>query len=171
MSSLNLLPLDKQRAVTRTKTLAAIAEFLLGSLLLVAGLGIVLLLGRLLLQSNLIKVVHDYNLLTSNQPPVNREVQNLNRLINQAIILQNNFWPVLPALTRLEKTLGEDILLKNMDLTKNQITIVAVAPNRDAALAWQDRLKKTPGWEQIILPLADLVHVPPLTITISLPRL
>ncbi len=171
MSSLNLLPPNKQQAVTRTQILGVMADFLLGTFLASAALGMVLLLGRLLLQSDLIRIVRDYNLLTANQPPVNREVQNLNRLIDQATLLQKNFWPILPVLTQLEKTLGGDILLKNIEITRDQLTLTALAPSREAALAWQDRLQKIPGWKHLALPLADLVHVPPLTITFSLPRL
>lgn len=168
---LNLLPPDKQRLAIRTQMVDIVADFLLHLFLIVAVVTMVLLAGKLLLQSNLIKVVHDYNLLTANQPPLNREVQTINRLLDQATLVQKKFWPILPSLTRLESTLGSDILFKSVEFTPEKITAEALAPNREAALAFQARLQKNPGWENTFFPLNDLVQTPPLSIKFTLPRL
>lgn len=169
--SLNLLPPNKQRLVARTQVADIVSDFLLHLFLMVAVIAMVLLTGQLLLQSNLVKVVRDYNLLTINQPPLNREVQTINRFLNQAAQVQNNFWPLLPSLTKLENTLAPDVLLKSVEFTKEKIILDAVAPNREAALTWQTRLQKNTGWKNVFFSLNDLIQAPPLSIKLTLPRL
>lgn len=168
---LNLLPPNKQRLAARTQIADIISDFLLRLFVIAAIIAITLLFGQLILESNFVKVVRDYNLLISNQPPLNREAQAINRFLNQASAVQKNFWPLLPSLNRLENTLGADILLKSLELTKEKITVEASAPNRETTLAWQTRLQKNAGWENIFFPLNDLIQTPPLSIKFTLPHL
>jgi len=171
MNPLNLLPLYKQQTAARAQIFLALADFLLGTFLLSILVAIITLGGQWLLQTNFISVVREYNLLTISQPRHGQEIKIINFLIDQATLLQKDFWSPLASLNQLESSLPGDVTFKSIELTTSQIKLEATVLTRDAALAWQDRLQKIPGWEKTTLSLNELLQPTPLTIKLILPRL
>lgn len=171
MITLNLLPPAKQQTIWRIQIFFAVADFLLGIFVISMLVAITTLCGRILLQSNLIKVVRDYNLISMTQPYRSREIKAVNSFIDQATQVQKQFKPSLTVINLIENNLIVGIQLKNIEITKEQIKLEALTNSRDIALAWQKQLNTVPGWEKIAIPFNDLLYLPPLNIKLILPNL
>jgi Tfp pilus assembly protein PilN len=84
-------------------------------------------------------VVSSALLVNREAPPVNREIQELNRKTRNVSLSSQEFYQLTPLIVELAQKLPGDIRLAGVDIdrVKNTVNISGVAATRDALLSFQ----------------------------------
>lgn len=158
---LNLLPETQQRTVAHTLILLAIQRLAAVIFIVASGLAIILLTARIILLHQFQAIAVESTFMTSNRvPSLQREVTQINEILNHLDAIQKNFHLTTPLIADLAARTPPTITLTRFHIEHGtqHITIEGMAETREALLAYVTQLKASPYLEQILNPLRNIVQ-------------
>ena len=136
---LNLLSPDKKKNLGNVVKYLFVKEMLEFTILTVAMLAMMYLFAWWVITQAMSDVVSSALLINRESPPVNRDIQDLNRKTRSVFLSGQDFAHIMPRFVELSKVLPEDIQLGGFDIDrrKNTIVLSGTAKTRDALLNFQ----------------------------------
>ncbi len=155
---LNLISPDKKKNLAVLVRYLFIKEMLEVTIFTLALLAMMYIFAWFVIAGAMSDAVESSLLISREAPPVNREIQNLNRQTRNIIISAETFSPLTPKIIELSASLPVDIKLIGLDLDRNSnsITLTGTAATRSALLDFQTVIEDISWIKGITTPNSQL---------------
>lgn len=155
MNNLNLIPPAYKDRLRVQRVYLLIKKMLMLIILYTIFLGIVLLVARFILVNNFIRITDETTLVTKVNREIERRINDLNKEIATAKIIQNKTVPWAEFLVSFAKLVPDGVVINSMTLASeknNRSIITGVAQTRDSLLSFENKLNQAPFIANIDLP-------------------
>lgn len=157
-SRINLLSPEKRQHLKSMVFFQFIKGILEILLIIACVAGIVLLGAKTILENYFSDLTSTIVFIQSQHVKTNREVRDINAVINNLYIIQNDFKPITSFIPDIAEAVPAGVVLNTMQINpeNNTITLSGEANTRDNLLRMEENIKKINWIQSTDLPLSQL---------------
>ncbi len=160
MLALNLISQEQKKEIKLKRAYEITKKINYILLIIAIFIAIVLLIGKLILQTQFIKAVNQYTLVTKSSQGDNAKIRDINNSLNFVSEIQSDFilWSNLIKDASDRTPGGVSLSSVNIDRDKKIIQIKGAAKLRDDLLQFKENIKKSPIYQNANLPLQNILQ-------------
>jgi len=159
MITLNLIPPAQKQELKIRQIYLTIKNIIIIILLFIIITAIILLLTKMVLQNHFNKVVTYSTLTTKNVRLFTVEIKEFNQQLSSVIKIQKEYTPWSKVIIHFSKLTPENLGIYSLSFNKEEerATIRGIAKTRQNLLDFKDSLESSPIFQDINIPLKDLL--------------
>ncbi len=169
MLSLNIISPDTKNEIKLKNIFKLINQVCYLLIIITLSIAIVLFVAKIILQNYFLTIAESTTLVTKNIESYDIKIDTINSRLNFVSDIQNEYMTFSPYLEELMSIIDKNIKFTSINISKNDqiIKFTGNAKTRDSLLLLKDYLEKSKFFNEVDLPIANILQKENINFNIS----